>query len=264
MKPYCLVIALSVLVFKPSFADIKNGYAVGINTALASLKVCSSVLREDKHLPPHKRKALEATVRRLVKYITYYEVTENLLKQFKVISPELYDEVDKIKDRNGEVTHVYIKFIPEDEASLAAWGVTRIAQAPGNANTYISEYGERSVSIKVWAVSQALLVLAHEFGHVKYIVPNLARYRDYHMKNYPECSTESNHVGHNPGDQSGRSAVGFEKRFKASYSSHYLKKDVFQKDSPPVLVNKIRKNILSSMVSDMPIARFRREEYSRH
>jgi hypothetical protein len=178
-----------------------------------------------------------------VKYITYYEVTENLLKQFKVISPELYNEVDTIKDRNGEVTHVYIKFIPEDEASVPAWGVTRIAQAPGNANTYISEYGERSVSIKVWAVSQALLVLAHELGHVKYIVPNLAAYKNYHLENYRPCSTESNHVGHNAGDPSGKSAIHFEKRFKASYFNRYSKKNVFQKDSPPVLVNKIRRNI---------------------
>jgi hypothetical protein len=243
MKPYCLSLALLVFALNPSFAEIRNGYAVGINAAFASLKVCSSALREDHHLPSFRRKALEAKVRELVKYITYYEVTENLLKQFKVISPELYHEVDTIKDRNGEITNVYIKFIPEDEASVAAWGVTRIAQAPGNANTYISEYGERSVSIKVWTVSQALLVLAHELGHVKYIVPNLAAYKKYHTENYRPCAFESNHVGHNGDDPSGKSALNFEKRFKASYSNCYFKKGVFQKDSPPVLVNKIRKNI---------------------
>jgi hypothetical protein len=183
---------------------------------------------------------LESRLRDLIKYITYYEVTESLLKQLRAISPEIYHEIDTIKDRNGEVTDVYIKFIPEDEAPVQAWGVTGIAQAPGDENTYLSEYGERSVSIKVCAVPQALLVLSHELGHVKYIVANLATYKNYHARNYPPCSTESNHVGHNPNDPSGKSAYIFEKRFKASYYSWYSKKDDLRNDSPTVLVNKIR------------------------
>lgn len=254
MKKYCLGIAL-VLVLNSSFAEIKNGYATGINTARVSLKVFNSLLREEKHLTPHKRKVIEAKLNKVVKYIIYYEVTENLLKQLRAISAELYNEMDTIKDLNGRITDVYIRFIPEDEAPVQAWGVTGIAQAHGDANTYFSEYGERSVSIKVCAVSRALLVLAHELGHVKYIVPNIATYKNYHTRNYPPCATESNHVGHNANDPSGRSAVIFEKRFKASYSARYAKNDFVQNDSPPVLVNKIRKEILSAIIDFSRVAR---------
>ena len=252
MKSYCICFLLFVL-FTSSYADIRNGYDVGISTARASLDVYSSLLKESGWTP-HRKRAMEATRSDLVKYIAYHDLTETLLKQLRAIAPDLYHEIDTIKNMNGEITDVYVRFIPEEEASVRAWGITAIAQTPGDANIYLSEYGEGSVSIKVCVVSQALLVLAHELGHVKYIVPNLATYKEYHMLQYPPCSTQSNHVGHDADDQSGKSAVAFEKRFKASYFMRHSKNEIVRTDSPRVLVNKIRREILSRMSSGVPLA----------
>ena len=253
MKSYCLCFALSILFFN-SYAEIRNGYAVGINAARASLDIYSTMLLEETGWTPQRKKAMQAKRMDLVKYIAYHDLTESLLNQFKAVAKDLYNEIDTIRNRNGRSTDVYVKFIPEEEASVQAWGVTSIAHTPDDANTYLSEYGENSVSVKVCTVSQALLVLAHELGHVKYIVPNLASYKAFHMMRYPPCSTQSNHVGHDADDQSGKSAVGFEKRFKASYFMRHSKNEIVRTDSPRVLVNKIRREILSRMSSGVPLA----------
>lgn len=137
---------------------------------------------------------------------------------------------------------------------MQAWGLTSIAQLPGDEDAYSSEYGERTVSIKVWAVTRALLVLSHEFGHVKYIIPNLATYKNYHVNNYRVGSTEHNHVGHNSDDPSGKCALEFEKKFKANYYACYLKKDLGRLESPAVQVNRIRMEILEGMVNATPLA----------
>jgi hypothetical protein len=255
MKKYCLCIALSFAALTSSFAEIKNGYAAGISSAYMSLKVFKSMLQDDHGLTPAKRKAIETKLKEMVKYITYYELTENLLGQLKVISPDLFYEIDTISDRQGRRTDVYVKFISEDEAPVQAWGLTGISQVAGDEDAYLSEYGERTVSIKVWVVDKALLVLSHELGHVRYVVPNISSYVNYHVSNYRPGSTVPNHVGHNPNDLSGKSAAAFEKRFKESYYSFYLKSGRARTDSPLALLNKIRKDILAKMLDTSPLAR---------
>ena len=139
MKTYCVCIALIIFALNYTSAEIKNGYANGINSAYVSLKTLNSLLHEDPSLAPANRKAIESKVKEIVKYITYYELTENLLKQLKEISPELYHEIDTIKDKRGRFTDVYVKFISEDEAPVQAWGVTSIKQVPGDEDAYFSE-----------------------------------------------------------------------------------------------------------------------------
>ena len=57
-------------------------------------------------------------------------------------------------------------------------------QSSDDKDAYQSEYGKFTVSVKVWIVPRALLVLAHELGHVKYQVPNLASYFEFYKKHY--------------------------------------------------------------------------------
>lgn len=252
MKTYCICIALSILALNYSFGEIKNGYANGINSARESLKVlCALLLEED--LTAAKKKTIKTKIKEVVNFITYYELTENLLRQFKTISPELYNEIDTIKDLKGRHADVYIKFITEEESRVQAWGVTNVAQASGDTHAYHSEYGERTVSVKVWAVNKALLVLAHELGHVKYQLPNLSRYVEYYKTTYRPGFTESNYIGHGPNDKSGKSASAFESKFRENYT-RYLKNDYNQVESPLALVKKIQKDVLSGMLTGHPLA----------
>ena len=97
---------------------------------------------------------------------------------------DLYNEIDTIKDIKGRAVNVFVKFIPTDATEVKAWGTTYMRQVENDQDGYLSEYGELTVSVKIWIVNNALLVLAHELGHVKYQVPNLANYFEYYRKNY--------------------------------------------------------------------------------
>ncbi len=81
-----------------------------------------------------------------------------------------------------------------------------MSQVKNDPDGYLSEYGDHTVSVKIWIVNNALLVLAHELGHVKYQVPHLAHYFEFYKKNYFGIMNDSNHIGHNPSDPSGKSA----------------------------------------------------------
>ena len=107
-------------------------------------------------------------------------------------------------------------------------------------DAYLSEYGEFTVSVKIWIVSKALLVLSHELGHVKYQIPNLASYMNFHKKCYKD--ERSNYIGHNPHDPSGKTAVQTEKLFRKEYA-YFLKNTNEKIQNPVILLTKIRKSM---------------------
>jgi hypothetical protein len=223
-----------------SRCELKNGYGKDILIAKESLKGLTTMLIEDKTLSGIQRKKIESKIEILVEHISFYDLTENLLSQFKIIAPSLYGEIDTISDRRGRPVHVYVKFVPVDATKIKAWGLTYIDQAENDKDAYRSEYGALTVSVKIWIVPKALIVLSHELGHVKYQIPNLATYVDFHKKCY--TGEPSNFIGHHPGDPSGTSANAFEKLFRKEY--YYFLRNTDEKiQNPVVLLVKIRKSM---------------------
>jgi hypothetical protein len=166
------------------------------------------------------------------------------LKQFRLISPNLYNRIDSIKDSKGRVTDVYVKFIPREEAVVMAGGITSMSQSDDDKDACFSEYGKHTVSIQVWIFSQALFALAHEFGHVNYQVPNMRMYTEYYKRIYRPYVTASNHVGHSANDRSGTNALTFEREFKRVYLNYLkLKDEAAPLASPMILASEIRKRI---------------------
>ena len=135
-------------------------------------------------MTPAQRRKVQSTIATFVNHVSYYDLTESLLVQFKTIAPELYAEIDTIRDRLGRPVNVYIKFVPVDGTDVKAEGTTYMNQSDYDKDAYHSEYGEFTVSVKVWIVPRALLVLAHELGHVKYQVPHAASYFEFYKKHY--------------------------------------------------------------------------------
>ena len=107
-------------------------------------------------------------------------------------------------------------------------------------DTYISEFGEFTVSVKVWIVPRALLVLAHELGHVKYQVPHLASYFVYHKNHYYNTPTP-NSIGHDAEDPSGKSAIEFGKSFLKIYAD-FLKLSNVRVQNPLVILARLKKD----------------------
>lgn len=224
------------------FGKIKNGYEKNISVFKESLSYLQKALLKDKDISSLKRRKMEASVLTLIDHVTHYELTENLLNQFRVIAPQLYSQVDTISDRLGRPVDVYVKFVQVGTTDVKAWGTTYVNQMENYLDAYLSEYGPFTVSVKIWIVPNALLVLSHELGHVKYQVPNLAYYMKFHREHYKR-NLQSTYIGHNPNDPSGKSANQFAHIFKKEYVS-YLRNRSERIPNPSALLAKIRKNLI--------------------
>ena len=253
MKTYCVGLVLLTMCFNLSFCKVKNGYALHVEHARESLKALQTLLDETVEVSNAQRKLAEARIKTLVNYISYFELTEDLLLQFRLVAPDLYNEIDSIKDRQGRSTDVFVKFIAPEQAKVQAWGITNISFVPEDADMYKSEYGNGTVSVKIWIVSRALLVLAHEFGHIKYQVPNLASYKGYYENTYRPGVVEPNWIGHDYEDLSGRSADIYAKRFIKEYS-FCLKNGSVRPQSPVALREVIRKRVYELLVKNRVLA----------
>ncbi len=236
----CFLLIILFTSCNASFCEIRNGYENDILILKESLKSLTDILIEDRDLPANQRRKIESKVETLVNHISFYDLTESLLNQFKIIAPRLYAEIDTISDRKGRPVHVYVRFVPVDATKVKAWGMTYLNQMENDQDAYLSEYGAFTVSIKIWIVPKALQVLSHELGHVKYQIPNLASYMTFHKKCYQDES--SNCIGHHPGDPSGKTAVEAEKLFRKEYT--YLLRNTDEKiQNPVILLTKIRKSM---------------------
>lgn len=240
IRNYCLQILTFILICHGVFGEIKNGYEKNISGTKESLKTLRARLYEDETITPWQRRKIQSTIATLVDHVAYYDLTEGLLIKFKTIAPELYAQVDTISDRLGRPVDVYIKFVPVDGTSVKAWGHTYMDQSSDDKDAYQSEYGKFTVSIKVWIVRRALLVLAHELGHVKYQVPNLASYFEFYKKHY-DHTREKNSMGHDFDDPSGKWADQFGKTFQKKYVD-FLKISVERVQNPLDVLARLKKN----------------------
>ena len=239
IKKYIILFGL-IFILHNTFGEIKNGYdIIRLNESLKNLK---AIPTEPDRMTVARRTQIESKILNIQNSISYYKLTESLLSQFKMIAPALYEEIDTIRDRKGRSVNVHIKFVPINGTQHQAWGATYISQSEADADVYCSDYGEHAVSVKIWIVSKALLVLSHELGHVKYQVPNLASYLEYYKKHYSPNVDQYDILGHNADDPSGKSANQFVRRFRKEYSN-FLKMASEKVQDPLAILNEIRKNI---------------------
>ncbi len=244
MKKYFFIAVIFSVIINISFGEIKNGYASGVKDALESLKSLQG-LRTNNDLTPYLKRRIKVRIQALTNFIAYHELTDNLLTQFRMISPELYAQIDSIRDVSGRPTDVFVKFIPPEESKIMAAGITSIGQAEQDKNLPVSEYGEGTVSVKIWIVNEALYALSHEFGHVNYVIPNLARYVGFYRANYPACDTEENFIGHDQLDLSGKNAFEFEKKFQKDCFAYFNRTERMK--NPIDIVINIRRRIHQEM-----------------
>lgn len=225
MKTYALfVIGCFFLLSTSSPAKIKNGY-VDIQSAHGSLRSLKILLKDDRSLSVFQRLSLRNKMADLIEFISYYELTEKLLDQFKTISPALYHEIDTLKDFMGRPLDVYVKFVHEKEMPGGVAGTTNLNQDKDDRHRCLSEFGHHTISVRIAAVRKSLFLLAHEFGHVKYQVPNLASYLEYYSKIYLENSYKRKSMGHSDKDPSGRHAMDFTRRFRENYLTFVKQKE---------------------------------------
>ena len=118
MKKYCLLVTIFIVTISTVFSEIKNGYEKEILQTRESLKSLNALLRINHNLPTAQRRKIGYRIDSLMNNISNYELTKNLLDQFKIISPDLYGEIDTLKDSQGRSVDIFVKFIREIKQKL--------------------------------------------------------------------------------------------------------------------------------------------------
>jgi hypothetical protein len=222
MKKILIVLLAMVLIHVNIVAEIKNGYETRINEISIELENLKKRINEYKNkdlksidrLTSHQKQKLNFEIDSLNQVILNCELTERLLYQFRNIAPDLFNEIDTIKNAYGEKTDVYVKFVPDENMTESQLGSTLMGPCLDDENICYSEYGIRTVLVLIYTRIKPLFVLAHEFGHVKYQVPHLASYMVYFKKTYLDQSFKGYFIGHYPTDPSGEVALRYERRFR--------------------------------------------------
>src|SRR5688500_11619084 len=140
MKKYSFIVIMLFLMLNSAWAKLRNGYEKDIRNVREKLKNYNEILVASNNLSAWEKRSMKKSIADLRIYQSYYELTEELLNQFKSISPSLYNRIDSIKDAKGRFTDVYVKFIPREEATIKAGGVTYMSRSDRDKDASFSEY----------------------------------------------------------------------------------------------------------------------------
>lgn len=209
---YLLLAWLCLLTFDITFAAILNGYEPDVAAARFCLNSLNRRLLLSPDMSDGERRKINTAIRKHTLLLAHYQLTEVLLAEFRQISPQMFEEMERLTDKRGRVTDIYVRFIPQEDATTPLAGASFFQVSTGDEDANFSRYGDLTVAIDVWISDAALNVLAHELGHTRFIVPNLARYRSYYRKTYAHTRLPAN-IGHNASDESGKMAYQFGHRF---------------------------------------------------
>lgn len=151
-----------------------------------------------------------------------YDYTARMLDQFRAIAPDIYNELDNLRDAKGRPVDVYVRFVNRREMPPGVMGWTNISQNEADPHAYQSPYGLHTVEVQIAIINSksmftSMFTLAHELGHVAYQVPNLNTYMEYYRTHY---ISESEGYGHNMTDLSGEASEVMERRFSAAYKAY--------------------------------------------
>jgi hypothetical protein len=219
MRPFLSTIVFLTLInsffYHSTYARIRNGYEPQLQTARISYDALT-LLANDPGASPKEKRRVNEQLRHLKEFLAAHEATEKVVRQLQQISPSIYLQMDTLVDCNGRAVDIYIKCVRSFSTKARAAGITFIAQSLRKDGTYLSEYGEATVSVKIWIVENAVFILAHELGHVSYQVKNLLSYISFHKQTYRNLDLNE-YIGHHPRDPSGMASTAMEERFESDY-----------------------------------------------
>jgi len=242
MKSVLVLSFLLVVILHNLFGEIKNGYEKDIQHIRVSLQALKDFLSANETMTAGESRRMKANIKSLMEYLVYHDVTNALLDQFKRISPDLYHDINTLEDSKGRRVDVHVKFVSRETSGLDIPGIVSLRPAPEDLHGCMSEYGPGSASVQIWISNNSLMVLSHEFGHLKYIVPNLSTYfRFYKRAHASPCGNGS--FGHSAGDLSGINALRFEKMFRLNFV-RYRRVDSNEFVPPLALLTTCRRNIV--------------------
>lgn len=214
MKTIFLLLTLCFSWSTCLIGKIKNGYEPKFAETKASLRELKLYLQVARGLSLSERIDTESKIEEMISFISCHELTDQLIGQLRIVSPDIFMDIDTLKDMRGRETDVYIKLISQKKSRLPLQAASFLQQSKLDPDLSFSEYGVHSVSVEICMSENALFLLSHELGHVKYIVPNLAVYKEFYQNRYGKSRLgDLSYIGHSHRDESGITSRVFEKKF---------------------------------------------------
>jgi len=230
MKVICVSLSLMLCTSLMSNAEFKNGYSKTIDEVIEQLQFMHALKNGSMHqlngdeewgrLDYGQKAIVYSKIKSLNSILKYYLLTERLVSEFKTICPDLFEEINSIKNYEGQITDVYIKVLPPNHEIRDILGATIISRDLDNRHVCVSEYGKNTISVQVCATKIIMEVLAHELGHVKFIVPNLYQYIEYCKIRYNQEFSDCLMFNHQASDMGSKTVFEYEKRFRQANKSY--------------------------------------------
>ena len=240
MKRYLFIATLFLCPFLTSNAEIINGFSQ--KKMLLENKINHHKELLHKTSDSKRIKQLTKELKRMQKNYElvsrkYFE-TDELLFTVKEIDPELYEQVSKVTNAEGTLTHVVVQYVSrvDDEYTMyvnnhfKANAYTSVGQSKENEHVCTSHSGTNTITITIGYGGDARKALGHEFAHVLYIVPNLNEYMNYWSRSNDFCS------GHSIDDPSFDYLEKIESDFFKKHHE-YMKREKVKKSSKPNLAS---------------------------
>jgi RHS repeat-associated protein len=233
----------------PTGMEVVNGYKDDLEKAKMEKEKAAANLEEanksgnKKQVNKAERKVNQAE-RRYKRTERNFNATEKMISDLKTNGSKLFEEVNNLKDPNGQPIDVIVRVAGSDDFSemegnsstekMLGTGTQGegilLAEGQRDANGRLiistTSAGEQYIPIGSYnrlgfngdgnnkpsiylRIGQDAEWLAHEFGHLLYIVPNLLQYyRLIVANNLPPG-------GHGEGDPNGKNADDVQKKYKA-------------------------------------------------
>jgi hypothetical protein len=231
MKNLILALVIILCAQSSAISNIVNGYLRDkqlleneIRKSLVNYN--DATCRKDSILIEKKLKKIRKEYAGICKK---YSETEQLIQDIQAIDPELFEAVSNVTNADGTITHVYVRYTQRTskeicylfEGQFKAFGYTSVMQDKKNENVCTSYFGANTINVVVCKGCDDEFVLAHEFGHVLYIVPNLVDYVRF-TEEQDKFSNAISHTGHNAFDPSNEIVKSVVDSFSVKYE--YYKK----------------------------------------
>ncbi|MEJ7646455.1 MAG: hypothetical protein WKF87_17790 [Chryseolinea sp.] len=240
MNTRLFILAL-ILLSSNVFGTIKNGYENEVQAHYDSLEILRSRLSEYQSLSHGSTGKLKRAIKEVVNLISYYQLTDQIIEQLRIVCPEIFNELNNIKDKRGRSVDIEVKLIPKEDAKINLSAASFFKQSVIDEDAITSVYGNHSVAVDVWLTEQALFLLCHELGHLNYVIPNAAEYFKFYDQFYRGRLPNLSYIGHNRFDKSGKSAKVFEKKFRQARARYATIRNK-RVDSAYLVMQRIRQN----------------------
>jgi len=229
-SPYSFVYNNPLVYIDPNGMDIINAWKVEGDAIRKLIEIQSEVVKdkdaskESKDLATETIKAYEQLLRSVD---ANAERTDEILTDLKNTDEQLYNQINSLKDKKGNIVDVYLKSDDNQGYNDGNYGMSQVKSSIDDDDKPSSMYdgfsnGRGTVTVIVnsrkYGAEDAVVLTAHEFGHLKYNVPNLVSYQIYWKENYREGERFGH--GHKRRDPSGKAADQTLNRFIPLYTKY--------------------------------------------